>query len=111
MARNKFPKGNPGRPKGAKSKLSDSFYQDCLAAYNDPRLGGLEGLIAWAAASGRNRAVFYNWLAKTIPANMALGNTPDANGKLQALLIKVIHTQAGDKGNGNGNGNGDGHEK
>jgi len=35
--------------------------------------------------------------------DFGLGNVPDADGKAQALLIKVIHTK-----NGDGGGNGDG---
>jgi hypothetical protein len=41
-----------------------------------------------------------------MPANLHLGNALDADGKTQALLIKVVHTKDID-GGGNGNGNGD----
>jgi hypothetical protein len=83
--------GNPkGRPKGAKSRLSESFYQDCLAAYNDPRVGGLEGLITWLIASQHNRITFYGWLSKTMPSSVNLGNAPDANGKPKALVIEIV---------------------
>ena len=102
-----FQKGNKvskGRPRGAKSKLSESFYQDCLAAYNDERIDGLEGLIKWIEVSQRNKAVFYGWLSKTMPSNLHLGNAPDADGKDREFIIKVIHTKDGDGGNGNGNG-------
>jgi hypothetical protein len=102
-----FQKGNKvskGRPRGAKSKLSESFYQDCLAAYNDERIGGLEGLIKWIEVSQRNKAVFYGWLSKTMPSNLHLGNAPDADGKDREFIIKVIHTKDGDGGNGNGDG-------
>ena len=102
-----FQKGNKvskGRPRGAKSKLSESFYQDCLAAYNDERIGGLEGLIKWIEVSQRNKAVFYGWLSKTMPSNLHLGNAPDADGKDREFIIKVIHTRDGDGGNGNGDG-------
>ena len=96
--------GNPkGRKQGAKSKLSESFYQDCLAAYNDPEIGGLKGLIEWIASSQHNRAVFYGWLSRTMPANLHLGNAPDADGKDREFIIKVIHTKDGD-GGGNGDG-------
>ena len=80
--------GNPaGRPKGAKHKLSESFYADCLAAYNDERVGGLEALITFINASSRNRMVFYNWLAKTIPSNVAVTGE-DGKGPV-AVNVKV----------------------
>ena len=83
--------GNPkGRKQGAKSRLSESFYQDCLAAYNDPRVGGLKGLIEWIASSQHNRITFYGWLSKTMPSNLQLGNAPNADGKSQALIIEIV---------------------
>lgn len=81
--------GNPkGRKKGAKSKLSESFYQDCLAAYNDPRVGGLEGLVRWIIESKRNRMAFYAWMAKTIPANLQLGD--ESGGPIAITLTKTV---------------------
>ena len=54
--------GNPaGRPLGAKSKLSESFYEDCLALYLEE---GIEGVRTWIKKAPRNREIFYNWLAK-----------------------------------------------
>ena len=101
-----FKKGHApigGRPKGAKSKICESFYQDWLVAYSDPRIGRSEGLIKFALASAHNMAIFLSWGARTMPSSVNLGNASDADGKTQALLIKVIHTK-----NGNGGGNGDG---
>lgn len=105
---NKVSKGK-GRPQGAKSKLSESFYKDCLAAYNDERVGGLQGLIDWIASNQHNRMTFYGWMSKTMPSNVNLGNTPDADGQSGQFIVKVIHVK-GDPGNGNGNGNGNGHK-
>jgi hypothetical protein len=96
--------GNPkGRKRGAKSKICESFYKDWLAAYSDPRIGGVEGLIKFASANQHNLAIFFGWGAKTMPSNLHVGNTADTDGKMQALLIKVIHTKDGD-GGGNGDG-------
>lgn len=93
MARHKFEKGNPGKPKGAKSKLSESFYQDCLAAYNDPRVGGLEGLINFIAANSRNRMTFYAWLSKTIPNNVAMTGG-DGKGPVEVhVKVTVVDTK------------------
>ncbi len=83
--------GNPkGRPKGAKSKISESFYQDALAAYNDERVGGREGLVQWVIASQRNRLVFYSWLAKTMPSNLQV--TGENGGAVQINLTKTVTT-------------------
>lgn len=68
MAKHKFEKGNPGKPKGAKSVISESFWRDWLKVYNE--LGGAELLKAFAESSNRNREVFLNWGAKTIPTNI-----------------------------------------
>ena len=103
-----FKKGHApigGRPKGAKSKICESFYQDWLVAYSDPRIGRSEGLIKFALASAHNMAIFLSWGARTMPSSVNLGNTPDADGKDREFIIKVIHTKDGD-GGGNGNGNG-----
>jgi hypothetical protein len=98
--------GNPkGKPKGAKSKICESFYQDWLIAYSDPRIGGVDGMIKFALASAHNMAIFLGWGAKTMPSNINLGNAPGADGKVNALLVKVVHVKG--SGNGNGNGNGD----
>ena len=83
--------GNPaGRPKGAKSKLSESFYSDCLSAYNDPRIGGVEGLVQWITASSRNRMTFYAWLSKTIPSQINAEHTGEGGGPVRVQVERVI---------------------
>ena len=98
----KFKKGNKlakGRPRGAKSKLSESFYQDCLAAYNNPRVGGLKGLIEWIASSQHNRVTFYGWLSKTMPSNLHLGNASSEDGTDKEFVVRVIHVHDDEGGN------------
>jgi hypothetical protein len=93
----KYQKGHAptgGRPKGAKSKLSESFYQDCLAAYNDPRVGGLNGLINFIVANSHNRMTFYAWLSKTIPANLAV--TGENGGPIRVKVERVITSNGKD---------------
>ena len=64
------------------------------------------GKTVWAA--GDTTAMIF-WLKNRRPnewkdrKDFGLGNTPDADGKGQALIIKVIHTKDGD-GGGNGDG-------
>ncbi|MFA5153143.1 MAG: hypothetical protein WC554_11330 [Clostridia bacterium] len=101
-----------GRPKGAKSVLSEAFYNDCLSLYAERGLGGLREFVNKCP---RNREIFYGWLAKwaekQIKQAVELGNASDAAGKRQSLLIEVRHVHKPDRGNGNGNGNGDGNGK
>ena len=106
-----FKKGHApigGRPKGAKSKICESFYQDWLVAYSDPRIGRSEGLIKFALASAHNMAIFLSWGARTMPSSVNLGNAPTASGRAGQFIVKVIHVKG--SGQGNGNGNGDGHK-
>ena len=64
------------------------------------------GKTVWMA--GDTTAMIF-WLKNRRPAewkdrkDWGIGNTPDADGKGQALIIKVIHTKDGD-GGGNGDG-------
>jgi len=105
----KFQKGNKaakGRKKGSKSRVCDSFYREWLEAYGS--LGGVPLLIDFANSSKHNMAIFLSWGAKTMPSNIQLGNTPDSQGKAQALLVKVVYVGGGDPTNGGGNGDGDG---
>ena len=96
----KFQKGNPGKPKGAVCKFTT-----LKAAFVNvfERMGGEDALLEWAIASNHNTAAFYQWITKILPADINLGNALDADGKGQALIIKVIHTRDGD-GGGNGDG-------
>jgi hypothetical protein len=92
---------NPsGRPKGSVNKFT-TLKAAFLNVFE--RMGGEDALLAWAKASNHNTAAFYQWITKILPADINLGNTPDADGKAQALLIRVIHTKDGD-GGGNGDG-------
>ena len=70
MAR--FKKGEGGRPKGAVNKLTGSFKQAVLEAFNSKALDGVNGLIAWAA---ENRTDFYKIAARLIPAEVNLKPT------------------------------------
>jgi hypothetical protein len=69
------------------------------------------GKTVWLA--GDTTAMIF-WLKNRRPLewkdrkDMGIGNIPDADGKVNALLVKVVHVKGSDKGNGNGNGNGNG---
>jgi hypothetical protein len=107
MAKKPFQPGvsaNPrGRPKGSVNKFT-TLKQAFLSVFE--RMGGEDELLKWAQESNRNKATFYQWITKMLPADVNLGNVPGENGKPQSLLIEVVHVKGPDKGNGNGNGNG-----
>ncbi len=88
MGKKLFQKGNPGRPKGAKSKVSESFWLDWLSVYN--KLGGPDMLEEFALSSKRNKEVFLNWGAKTIPTNVQanMSGSVQHGGK---LTIEIVH--------------------
>jgi len=93
----KFPKGHSGNPKGRKRGTVNKFTslkQDFLSAYNDPRVGGVEGLITWLLESKHNRAMFYNWLTKLLPANVGIDE--DANEIIVHIKKTITDKIAGE---------------
>ena len=105
MATKTFPpknNANPrGRPKGSVNKFT-TLKQAFLNVFE--RMGGEDELLKWARETNRNKATFYQWITKMLPADVNLGNASDASGERQSLLIEVRHVHKPDKGNGNGNG-------
>jgi hypothetical protein len=107
MSAKPFQPGNNANPKGRRKGSVNKFTTLKAAFLNVfERTGGEDGLLEWVNASNHNKAAFYQWITKMLPADVNVGNASDADGKTQALVIKVIHTKDGD-GGGNGNGNGD----
>lgn len=89
MAKKLFQKGNPGKPKGAKTKLSESFYADCLVLYEEMGIGGLR---AFVNKCPRNKEIFYNWLAKWAEKQIkqSLEVAGEGGGPLQVHLTKTV---------------------
>ena len=68
MARGKpFAKGNPGKPVGAKSKVTTSMRQAWMDAFEG--IGGVEALIEWGTKE-KNRPAFYSLASKLIPIDI-----------------------------------------
>jgi len=68
MKDTKFKPGNPGRPKGAKNKLTITVKETVLAAFNDLQNDPKANLLAWGK---RNPTEFYKIAAKLIPTEVS----------------------------------------
>jgi len=97
-----FGPGNPGRPKGSPNKFT-TLKASFLEAFD--KTGGTAGLVRWIKVSRTNRGIFYQMVTKLFPQEIAHSGEIKTNDR---LVVRVIHTRAGDKGDG---GNGDGQEK
>jgi len=89
-----FTKGSSeaGRKVGSKGKFT-SIKQDFLDAYNDERIGGLEGLIAWVLESKRNKAMFYQWVTKLLPSAVE----GDVKGDITLTVKRIITNERPDE--------------
>jgi hypothetical protein len=62
-------KGSGGRQKGAKNHYTIDILN--AVSYVFEKIGGQEELLRWASSSPRNKATFFNWLMKMLPANVS----------------------------------------
>jgi len=62
-----LPKPGPGRPKGLPNKFTN-LKQAFLNVFE--KLGGEEELYDWAKKTEKNKAMFYQWITKMLPANL-----------------------------------------
>jgi hypothetical protein len=91
-----FKKGHApsgGRPKGAKSVLTETFYELCQKYFNDPDgFGGYEGLRAFFNKCPRNKEIFVammgKWAEKQIKQSVEVGG--ENGGPINAKLIIEI---------------------
>ena len=82
--------GNPkGRPRGAKSIASESFYKDCLVLYNEI---GLDGLRDFVKKNSRNMEIFLTWMArwaeKQIKQSVEVGG--ENGNPIQVKIAKTV---------------------
>ena len=74
-----------GSRKGCPNKFT-SLKQAFLDAFNDHRVGGVEGLIKWIIKTSDNRKNFYQWITRMLPRTVDLqGVDPVSPGSLQGL--------------------------
>ena len=62
-----FEKGNSGRPKGSKNKLTTTVKETVLDAFNELQLDPKANLVAWGK---KNPTPFYQIAAKLIPTEI-----------------------------------------
>lgn len=96
--RSRFKQGNPGRPKGIIDRRAKPFIsvkQSILDAFNDPRIGGTEGLIQWVLERTNRRKTFYGWIMRLLPKTVELPVDGSAS-VLQELLDKYKELNAND---------------
>jgi hypothetical protein len=88
--------GNPkGRKKGAKSVLSESFYELGLRYLDDPDgFGGYEGFKAFFNKCPRNKEIFVSmmakWAEKQIKQSLEVGG--ENGGPIAVTLTKTVTT-------------------
>ena len=87
----KFQPGNPGKPKGAVCKFT-TLKAAFLNVFE--RAGGEDGLLEWVNASNHNKAAFYQWITKMLPADMNVGGE----------VSHILTFKFGENGNGHPNG-------
>ena len=93
-----FQKGQSGNPKG-KRKGTKSRFTTLKAAFLSvfERLGGEDDLFAWVDGSARNKAMFYQWITRMLPADVAVKQSGEIKHQIEFIA------EYGEDRNGNGN--------
>jgi len=93
-----FKRGNSGRPKGAKDKISKNTKDNFEAVFK--KLGGIDGFYGWAKKNSHTQGAFYQMYSKMLPSNIDVEHREN-------VIIKVISAvPRSKKGNRKGNRNG-----
>jgi len=97
MAKKPFQPGISANPRGRRKGSVNKFTTLKAAFLNVfERTGGENGLLEWVNASNHNKAAFYQWITKMLPADVNVGNASDADGEDREFIIRVIHVNDGD---------------
>lgn len=75
-----FKKGEGGRPRGAKNKLTIQAKEAFEKAFDE--IGGWEGLANWAKQSPENMKAFYQLYSKLIPM--------EHSGSVQVPTVQIV---------------------
>lgn len=82
----RFGKGNPGKPKGAKSKTTRTALQ--AISFAADKLGGAERLASWAKEAPENEKVFWGTI---YPKLLPLQVSGEGGG---AVVLRLLATDA-----------------
>lgn len=87
----KFQKGQSGNPKG-KAKGAVCKFTTLKAAFLNvfERMGGEDELLAFVQSSNHNKAEFYRWITKMLPADVNLSG--ENGGPIAITLTKTVTT-------------------
>jgi len=77
-------KGNPGRPKGAKGKVTKNIKENFEAVFE--KLGGIDGFFKWAKTNNNTKATFYQMYSKMLPSNVAMEHSSSKINPLQIIV-------------------------
>jgi len=82
----KFLRGNPGKPKGAKSRFTN-LKNAFLEVFEN--IGGTKGLEDWVEDTKHNKTLFYGWITKMLPSSVTGGQ--DEEGEFKPLTVIINH--------------------
>ena len=89
-----FKPGNPGKPKGAKNKISKNIKDNFEAVFE--KLGGIKGFCDWAKENRQTKGAFYQMYSKMLPTNVMLeGDLPIIFEVSEKFLPKKEEPDAG----------------
>ena len=83
----RFKKGNPGRPKGAKDRISHNIKENFEAVFE--KLGGVDGFFEWAGKNNQTQSAFYQMYSKMLPANVDMKHSGKIDNKLIIEVVKI----------------------
>ena len=91
MAKKPFQPGISANPRGRRKGSVNKFTTLKAAFLNVfERTGGEDGLLEWVNASNHNKAAFYQWITKMLPADLNVSGQDGA--PIRVRLEKVITT-------------------
>ena len=88
-----FKKGNLGKPKGAKNKLTIDVQQTAFEIFE--KLGDVEGAVEYFESNKQTKGQFYHlFFNKMLPTNITADLLPNTDNE---LIVKVVHIKSKDE--------------